>query len=468
MANLAAANYDNLTNDSLLLDTEDLSAIELDESDLNHIGITRLTQTLAIIGVCICVIGIIGNFFSIIVLNRKAMKKLSTYTYLLGLAVCDEISLTFTIMILLHYTVPTNVKYTKAFTFNTKILLIYIYPIVASTQALSVWITLAFTIDRYLFICHPYYGREFCTRRRAFIVLICLFLLAIVYSIPQYLERTFIIVDILNTKHVFQSYTALGRNQYFIYIYHLFVYCTFVFFIPITLIIVLNIFLVNDIIKSNKRHRELNLFRQSFEAETVAKKASIKNGTRTMKNSSIMAKPLKHIPKFNCLLTRCCRKANSSGEIIDMDATLSSEPCLDKSVLSKNPSGLESQLNISNALTVNGCNGKSGSSSVGLKSSISTNDGTLRNDVSIMLAGLILVFLICQLPSSILRLITFKNLSIYFQPIYYSSLDISNFLIVSNSTLNCILYVGLGKKFRKEFLKTFFPRCYTPDASLHI
>ena len=108
-------------NDSFI----EMDTLDIDE-DLTQTGITRLTQILAILGVCICTIGIIGNFFSIIVLNRKAMKKLSTYTYLLGLSVCDEISLTFTIMILFNYAMPAA-QIPKAFAFNYKILLIYIY-----------------------------------------------------------------------------------------------------------------------------------------------------------------------------------------------------------------------------------------------------------------------------------------------------------------------------------------------------
>jgi hypothetical protein len=112
----------NFTNDTL----NEFENLDIDE-EFTHTGITRLTQVLAILGVCISMVGIVGNFFSIIVLNRKAMKKLSTYTYLLGLSVCDEISLTFTVIILFHYAIPTNTKIARAFNFNYKILLIYIY-----------------------------------------------------------------------------------------------------------------------------------------------------------------------------------------------------------------------------------------------------------------------------------------------------------------------------------------------------
>ena len=94
------------------------------------------------------------------------------------------------------------------------------------------------------------------------------------------------------------------------------------------------------------------------------------------------------------------------------------------------------------------------------RSSFNFGANHLRNDVTLMLVGLIVVFFICQAPSTILRLITFKNLTLFFNKTYQSTLDISNFLVVCNSTVNCILYVMLGKKFRAEFFKTFCPKLY--------
>ena len=77
-----------------------------------------------------------------------------------------------------------------------------------------------------------------------------------------------------------------------------------------------------------------------------------------------------------------------------------------------------------------------------------------------MLIGLIVVFFICLTPSTILRLITYKNQKILFEKLYALFLDISNLLVVCNSTLNCIMYVMLGKKFREQFLKAFCPKIY--------
>lgn len=419
----------NESNETFFLTDAFKDSYDIADEEINQIGVTKLTKILAIVGVCICVIGMVGNIFSIIVLSQKSMKRLSTYSYLLGLSICDEISLTFTVTILLNYAAPSVLSLTPNLANNYKILLIYIYPIVSSTQALSVWITLAFTVDRYVYVCHPYYGRVFCSRRRALIVIACLFCLASIYSVPQFLERTYVSIEVLGRVHIFQSLTTFGRNRHFIYIYHLLIYSTFICILPIMLIIVLNAFLIYDILKSNKRHRELHI------AYTDATNRSNQNSMCENGKRSISINYLRP-PKQ---LFSCLKPKRSRDELFDMDSSCT-ERCL--------------KVNGNRNSTVTAM-----SYPVFAGAASFPSDKTIRNDVTIMLVGLIFVFLICQSPSTVLRLITFKNLGIYFKPMYYSSLDVSNFLIVTNSTLNCVMYVMLGKKFRKQFIKTFFKKC---------
>lgn len=355
------------------------------------------------------------------------MKKLSTYAYLLGLSICDEISLTFTVIIWLYYILPKLFKLPQDFVNAHSILLLKVYPVVASTQALSIWITLAFTLDRYLFVCHPFYGREYCTRKRAFIIIGFLYLLASIYSIPQFLERTYDTIEVLDKKFVFPSVTKIGSSKYYFYIYHAFIYCVFVSLIPLVAIVVFNGFLIYDIIKSNRRHRELSLAYQL----PITKKVS---------DSYDKNRWFERLKPWKLFMVLCKKKPTQSQVEFDISTTMA-EPCLKTTSLST-------------------CNGttivNSGSNSTSVDKNF--NDKSLRNDVTVMLVGLIFLFLICQSPSVILRLIAVQNLAVQWQPAYYSSLDISNFLVVTNSTLNCFLYVMLGSKFRKEFLNTFI-RC---------
>lgn len=380
-------------------------------------GTSRLTQILSIFGTIICVIGIIGNIFSIIVLCKKSMTKLSTYSYLLGLSICDELSLLLTVFIFLDYLSPFLTTYLScsaqvSLVNFSKVLLFYIYPIVSSTQALSVWITLAFTVDRYLYVCKPFYGIKFCTRKWASTIIILLYLLATVYSIPQFLERTYVKETIFGIDRIFLSYTELGRSYYFISIYHLFIYSVFVTLIPFFVIILLNGYLVYEIFKSRKRFRKRSHASARF--TTASEESKIKDQG---KNS---------ITSIRCF--GCSKPKNN--ENLNTDTI---EPCLSQKNRPK--FSMTSQ-----------------------RSNINFASNQLRNDVNFMLIGLIIVFFICQAPSTILRLITFKNLSLFFKPLYQTTLDISNFLVVCNSTVNCILYVMLGRKFRAEFFKTFCPK----------
>ena len=138
------------------------------------------------------------------------MKKLSTYSYLLALSICDEISLILTVLIFLENLIPFfKLNLSRNIINSHKIILIYIEPITVSSQALSVWITLAFTIDRYLYCCQPYIGNKYCTRKRASIVIIMLYLMASIYSIPQFFERTYKIECIIDVPFVVPVFTGI-------------------------------------------------------------------------------------------------------------------------------------------------------------------------------------------------------------------------------------------------------------------
>jgi hypothetical protein len=471
---------------------EELGLIQYQEKT-----ITFFTRTLYILGVCLCIIGIVGNFLSILVLTRKSMSRLSTYHYLLGLAICDIISLSSASLILMQYSIPSSLRSNPTFNNNYKILLIYVLPIVGATQALSVWLTLAFTVDRYLYVCKPYKGLKHCTRRRSTIIISCLYLLAAVYSIPQFFERNYDIINIFGIKHLFTNLTAFGRNNYFFYIYHVFVYCTFVCFIPFTTIFVLNVFLIKDIIKSNKRRRNMSLMfinTNNLNGNHVTDNKINNINLNSSPRSSLGEWWWRHKPT-KLLLFSCFRKnkatvqenAQNAQEQIELlnNATTNNNTTTNNNILSMTESkSLSINPYLLNGAThdngaMNGVNrshresyaseggaiGGSGGRkrSVSLfrhrKQSVNFSDKKIRNDVTIMLVGLIVLFFFCQSPTTILRLITIKNLSVTLNSVYYNLQDVSNFLIVTNSTLNCLLYIMLGKKFRKELVEIFCSKC---------
>lgn len=341
----------------------------------------KITNILSIISFILCIIGIFGNIISIIILNKQPMKKLSTNIYLLGLAISDFISLFLNLLILIN-NFFTMIKIPQQINNIITIIVIYVYPIILSTQVLSIFITLSFTVDRYVYICHPYKSYKYCTRKNAIIILLILSGIAIIYSIPLFFERSYEMLILFDEIYIYKTITNFGRNIFFIFIYHLLIYCIFIIFIPMSIIITLNILLIIEMIKSNRKHiLQIDL-------------------NPSLSNDKC------------CLFFR--KRGQSSDNIIPVE--------------------------VSNQIS---------------KQLSTKNKRKIKNDVTLTIILLIVVFCICQIPSTILRLLIIFDSKVIFNIIYIYSLDISNFLIVLNSTLNCILYILVGKRFRKEFILLF-------------
>ena len=404
---------------------------ELNELNINCIKSIHFEYDSHIIistlGMVISIIGIIGHFFSIIVLCKKKFKKLSSYAYLLALSICNEISLILTVITFLDDLLPFAELEKKNIVIFYKILRIYIEPITVSSQALSIWICMSFTIDRYIYCCQPYYSGKYCTRKRASIIIILLYILASLYSIPQFFERSYEIEKVIDVPFVVPVFTSIGKNYYFRSIFQIFIYSAFVVLIPFTIILILNVFLIYDIIKSNKRHRKLSL----------AFKVNNENDCNNKKNTG-----------NNKIKSVLCSKKNTKANTDSNNETDHLNGSID----------INQQLSSNN--TTNNIIKAKKHSIISNKSIFNIAEKTMRNDVTIMLIGLIVVFFICLTPSTILRLITYKRQNIIFEKLYTLFLDISNLLVVCNSTLNCIMYVMLGKKFREQFIKSFCPKIY--------
>ena len=398
---------------------EDLNEIILPESYNNNSYSTHLL--LGVIAIALSVLGIFGNIISIVVLSKQTMNKLSTYAYLIALSTCDAVNLVFTIIALLQYSIVPGMTMPKWMVTTYPKLLGYVYPVVGATQALSVWITLAFTIDRYLYVCKPYLGIKVCTRKRSCYIICALYLLSIIYSIPQFFEFKYDVHNITSKNIlIIPSLTEIGRSQIFFRIYHIFIYTLFICLIPFGTISILNSFLINDIMESNKRHRNLmpNIYKASLKCAMVV--TSCPEDTK-----------VSMLPNGNFLFR------NGSNE---QDVLLLNQQ---KTKKVSTPS-----LRQSNDLKF--------------------NEKSYKNDVTVLLVGLVITFMICQLPSTILRLIAYKDRTITFNTAYQRCMDISNFLIVLNSSSNCLLYVMLGKKFRKEFIRTMCPDCFLKKKATQI
>ncbi|GFR74272.1 orphan G-protein coupled receptor 50 [Elysia marginata] len=178
--------------------------------------------------IAILVIGVPGNILSFIIWMQKRMRHSSGY-YLAALAVNDLIFL------FLVQVFEVNEIWQTASPLSLPVIC-ESFPVVYLTlQALSPCLVLAFTTERYISICHPFKREEFCTIRRAKIVMASLafacFLLtasnAYFYTIDEHgcSQRS-------GTENIFQIHQTIFESIAF-------------FFVPMT-ILVLNVLVIRE------------------------------------------------------------------------------------------------------------------------------------------------------------------------------------------------------------------------------
>ncbi|XP_060066569.1 C-C chemokine receptor type 1-like [Ylistrum balloti] len=113
------------------------------------------------------VVGFPGNILALVIWLQKRMRNSSGY-YLAALALADLVFL------LLQIVYELNEKWGIR-CLDVEFVCEF-YPIIFLTsQYLSPLLVLAFTVERYISICHPFSREKFCTTKRAKIVIACLF-----------------------------------------------------------------------------------------------------------------------------------------------------------------------------------------------------------------------------------------------------------------------------------------------------
>lgn len=313
---------------------------------------------MGIAGSTVCFVGILCNILSVIVLTRRVMNS-STYSYLAALAVCDTLALFLTVIITLlsediSYPQPGKFVWNKTL---YAILFPYLHPSAVTFQVTSIWLTLAFTVDRYIMICHPFKAESMCSVGRARKVIVAVYILGVLFNIPRFLEYKTeeVVMPLLNGGTVTRfmvHYTETGRSQLFMDLVHSYLYLTFVCGIPFFTLAILNTFLMHAVHMSKKNGRLIN------------------------------AKEKR------------------------------------------------------------------------------------RNDTTVMLIGVIVIFLVCQGPALISRMVYAIDFHRATESMTFHKInEVGNFLIIVNSAINIVPYYFFGKRFRREFWRLFC-RCFFSKQEL--
>lgn len=139
----------------------------------------------------ICIFGIVCNLLNLCVLLQRRLKE-SPYTYLTGLAIADML----TLISISPFSIVRGdyIRHEDIFLTLTRLELQFYMPLANYFGQVSIMITLALTIERYLFTTYPLRTQSFCKPLYARIVIALILFVCALISFPRFLSDTIRVV----------------------------------------------------------------------------------------------------------------------------------------------------------------------------------------------------------------------------------------------------------------------------------
>lgn len=167
-------------------------------------------------------LGVTGNILAIIVLTKRRMIMSSTNNYLAALAISDLTYLVLTLLLntLLH---PCFLDTSLSDIVHT-----ICRPIADFASNTSVWLTVTFTVERWVAISYPLQSRTWCTVHRARKIIFSVFCAMLMCTLPSAFEMKLVRMVEIENQTIVRSYiaakaTALGDSALYHQIYFNFV-----------------------------------------------------------------------------------------------------------------------------------------------------------------------------------------------------------------------------------------------------
>ncbi|XP_050389611.2 FMRFamide peptide receptor frpr-18 [Patella vulgata] len=209
----------------------------------------------------VAAIGLLGNSLNVFVLRHPFMKGISTNFYLFILCLADIFYLILSLSLSFKHCSDTD-QHISAFYF-----IVYARPLTDLSGNIAVWITVAFTIERYIGVRLPMKGKIWCTVRKAKIVSFVIFIFCLVNTFPEFFE-----MEIITNQHghLRCEYTTFAQHSnYQIGYYWWFV--TIFTFVPFSCLFLFNGLLIRSLLEA-KKCRKLLLKWESKQASLKYKR----------------------------------------------------------------------------------------------------------------------------------------------------------------------------------------------------
>ncbi|XP_069671369.1 probable G-protein coupled receptor 139 isoform X2 [Periplaneta americana] len=235
--------------------------------DLSRFWIQRIFVPI-VVGV-----GLLGNIVTIVVLTRRRMRS-STNVYLTALAVSDLLYLVFVFSLSFqhypHIHNPGYLWYWQYYGFGTWF--------TDATSYTSIWLTVSFTVERYIAVCHPMRGRLICTESRARKVILLVYIFCFLTTVTTPLEyKAHVELDSRDNTTIISTRfttTKMLHNETYQNVFYWYTTITFVF-VPLILLGIFNSFLIHAVRKSQQQRCRMTQVEQCDSVQTQENKITI-------------------------------------------------------------------------------------------------------------------------------------------------------------------------------------------------
>ncbi|XP_064652070.1 FMRFamide receptor-like [Lineus longissimus] len=204
--------------------------------------------TSRIVAPTIAFVGIMGNIINIVVLTRRWMRS-STNCYLTVLAIYDTLYLLIATS-LFFFRVYPDIRYTMEYTYYFWIA----RPLSNVCSNTGTWLTVTFTVERYIGVCHPMKGRVLCTVERARYIIAAVCALAFLSTLPDFFDTDVVRPDVNATKY---EMTRNHGHEILTQIGYYWINPTVFTFIPLILLAVFNSLLIYSVMEASKLRKSM-------------------------------------------------------------------------------------------------------------------------------------------------------------------------------------------------------------------
>ncbi|ESO91469.1 hypothetical protein LOTGIDRAFT_105773 [Lottia gigantea] len=199
----------------------------------------------------VCIFGVVANILNIVVLTRKNMIS-PTNVILTGLAVSDGLTMAvyFIYAILSHHIYvnrPTPLTHAQFVMFYA------IFSVIA--HSISIWLTVALALFRYIFIRCPRRGGKLCSIDRAKLTVVIVSFVTTVVCIPN--AVSYQIVDQGNGSSWYVDVKKTTATEIILTRFNFWIQAMLVKLIPCFLLTILSILLVKTMKDAEKRRKKL-------------------------------------------------------------------------------------------------------------------------------------------------------------------------------------------------------------------